>query len=324
MNPFASVGLDVDASTTYRAVLERPGLNAVQYAEAVGLHPDQVRAAIVRLERLGLIHTDADAVRARRPHADVARAVHTQLERLDQQRADLERLQQAIGRYRELHGDDAPGHDDLAATSVKDFPRVVDELARRTSGPVRIAHPDVSVNSPESLPALSQTLAEGRRIRGLYDAESVQTRSLEISAWAAAGEEQRLAGSIPTEFVVFGDECVLVSAGWGGLQQVCVLRDAAVVRSFITLFDRMWETAIGVEGNVDTQSDQLVSLLQEGLRDDEIAKVMGISSRLVRKRVDALMQECGAQTRFGLALALAERGMLSSLRDEDESGWSNR
>lgn len=218
---------------------------------------------------------------------------------------------------------------DLDACAVStglgaDVAGVVDEVATATSGPIRVAHPDVAVSFPEMLPGLTAMLTQGRRIRGLYDAESVHTRSLEIGRWAAAGEEQRLASSISTEFVCFGDEAALLSRSWGDYGPYTVIREPSVIASLVTWFDRMWETAVSVEGTVDTESDQLIDLLAQGLRDEAIAKAMGVSVRVIRKRIDALMRACGAQTRFGLAVALAERGMLNRNQADQKSGWPSR
>ena len=204
------------------------------------------------------------------------------------------------------------------------LPGALDALAASTTGPIRFAHPDVATSSPMRLPVLSQALADGRAMRGLYDVESVHARSLEITQWASAGEEQRLAGNIPSEFVCFGDSAVCTSREWGRFGQFVVLRDAAVVASFVSLFDRLWDSAIGLEGSVDTTSYQLVDLLAQGLQDDEIAKHLGISMRQLRKRIDALMRECGARTRFEMALVLAERGMVGTSRFGHESGWLSR
>ena len=201
---------------------------------------------------------------------------------------------------------------------------VVDALVRETSGTIRMAHPDVALSAPEQLPSLAEQVAAGRVLRGVYDAESVHTRSLEVNQWAALGEEQRLATHLPTEFISFGTDVVIMSAQWGGVGPYRIVREPSVVAALITLFDSIWDAAADVDEGVDTQSDELVDLLAQGLRDEAIASALGTSVRATRKRIDGLMRECGAQTRFALALSLVERGTIKLARDAGESELSNR
>ena len=88
-----------------------------------------------------------------------------------------------------------------------------------------------------------------------------------------------------------------------------MLRDAVVVRAFVELFDRMWAAASGVDDGAEPTSERLVELMQAGLKDEAIARALGVSLRTVRRRVAALMEECGVETRFQLAVKLTERGL---------------
>ena len=49
--------------------------------------------------------------------------------------------------------------------------------------------------------------------------------------------------------------------------------------------------------------------VQAVVRLRRIARALGVSLRTVRRRVAALMEECGVETRFQLAVKLTERGL---------------
>ena len=59
----------------------------------------------------------------------------------------------------------------------------------------------------------------------------------------------------------------------------------------------------------DADADQQWASLFQVDRLDAIARALGVSLRTVRRRVAALMEECGVETRFQLAVKLTERGL---------------
>jgi DNA-binding NarL/FixJ family response regulator len=51
-----------------------------------------------------------------------------------------------------------------------------------------------------------------------------------------------------------------------------------------------------------------VTLLAAGLKDDAIARRLGVSTNTVRRRITALSQRLGVSTRFQIGLALGRQG----------------
>lgn len=304
-----SPGLDAAAAKLYAAIVRAPGQPLSAYAdrqddEALA----ELRASAITLQRLELIHLAGERLELTPPSASLERAVNAETKALEERECALNRLKKALSDYRAIH--DPQAEFAQLAGDVTDLTHAIERLAEKTSGPVRMAHPDISVGAPSAHPLLLEQVRAGRPLRGLYDVESVRVRSLEISQWAAIGENQRLAVNIPTEFMCFGDEAVLLATDWGHSGRHAVLTDSAAVAAMVQLFDRIWAVSMGVHGSVETDSDRLVDLLEAGMSDDEIARTMGISQRSVRRRIDALMAECGVSTRFQLAMALTERGIL--------------
>ena len=56
--------------------------------------------------------------------------------------------------------------------------------------------------------------------------------------------------------------------------------------------------------------DRMLAMLAAGLKDEAIARYLGVSLRTVRRRVATLMEELGAHTRFQLGSAAERRGLL--------------
>ena len=177
----------------------------------------------------------------------------------------------------------------------------------------RAGRVDAVAFTPDEQPVLCRLVEEGRGLYGLHEFDAASSRTLEVAQWAAMGESQRLANHIPNEFVCYGTDLVLANTEWGGDEgRYAVLRDPVVVRAFVELFDRLWAASTTVDDGVDTTSERLVELMQAGLKDEAIARVLGVSLRTVRRRIAALMDECDVETRFQLAVELTERGIVGS------------
>lgn len=318
MNRLAVLGLDDTSEQLYRRVLRDQGRTAGVYAARLNApQPDIERAAeALRARHLVRISEDGE-IRADHPRAGLERILSSEEAQLATRRRELARLRDAIDGYA---GDHRAGQE---AAEAGPAPReyvdaaglvgVMEHLAASTSGTVRVTHPDAPVHGPGAQPVLRSLVEDGRGLLGLYEFDGVQSRGLEVAEWAAVGEQQRLATQLPCEFVCYGTDVVLAATDWGrdGGQYV-VLRDPVVIRAFVELFDRLWMTSVGVEEGVDASSERLVALMEAGLKDEAIARVLGVSLRTVRRRIAALMEECHVDTRFQLAVKLTERGLVHS------------
>jgi hypothetical protein len=139
-----------------------------------------------------------------------------------------------------------------------------------------------------------------------------------MRAWAEAGEQQRLVESPPSEFAVFGEGAVVASVSWedpsAGYR---LIRDAAIVRAYTALFDAVWAVASVVpSAGRDAAADdlRLLELLDQGFKDEAIARHLGWGLRSVRRRVATLMAEHGVDTRFQLGASTAFLGLLDESR----------
>ena len=61
---------------------------------------------------------------------------------------------------------------------------------------------------------------------------------------------------------------------------------------------------------IDEQENRILGLLSSGVSDSAIARQVDLSQRTVERRIKALMDRLGAQSRFQMGLLARERGWI--------------
>ncbi|PRY58208.1 hypothetical protein BCF74_11225 [Knoellia remsis] len=193
-------------------------------------------------------------------------------------------------------------------------PTVVQRLIHEASGVLRtlIMALDTGPGVDEAtVRDNKQWMAEGNEQRAIYPAGALDAPpSLQwLRSWASIGEQQRLLPTVATEFAVFGTTGAVALAKWGDLSSGYVLvRDPLLIAGLTAYFDLAWEHAHAVPFAASLPGDErLVELLGMGLKDEAIARFLGIGLRTVRRRIAALMAVHGVDTRFQLGVAIAEQ-----------------
>lgn len=152
-------------------------------------------------------------------------------------------------------------------------------------------------------------ISRGNAQRTIYPAAALDTpRGVQwLRSWAAVGEEQRLLPEVGSEFAVFGDVGAVGLARWGDVGSGYVLiRGPLLISTLTAYFDLAWEHAHAVPFAASQPGDErLLELLGMGLKDEAIARFLGLGLRTVRRRIAALMSLHGVDTRFQLGAALA-------------------
>lgn len=119
------------------------------------------------------------------------------------------------------------------------------------------------------------------------------------------------AEDIDLQFVVFGSSVVLVEEGAEPDSYALLIRVPVVVEAFAGLFEECRRRGELVRrADRSEQTRRLVELLAVGLKDEAIARHLGVGLRTVRRRVSELVDAYGVQTRFQLGLEIGRRGRL--------------
>ncbi len=313
----AVLGIGPEGEELYRHILRMPGLTLAAHISRLGWTDYEAEHALEQLRARRLVRvSDLSELVADHPRAALERVVSAEEARLATRRQDLARVRDAIDQFAADHrmGQEVTS----AAQPTRErvdravLVAVQEHLMASTVGPVRRAIRTPPARSIDDLPTVRVQLAGGREQRTLYSPEAAADSPTWIRDWADAGERQRVCAHLPSEFTCFGGDVALGSTEWGSTDSdYVVLRDPMVVAAFIELFDRLWSSAAPIDDQPG-RSDGLLELMQQGLKDESIARVLGVSLRTVRRRIATLMAEHEVDTRFQLALKLAARGHLRS------------
>ena len=245
-------------------------------------------------------------------------------ERIEARRADLATTRDLLSRVTSR----ALGARARAVEVIEDAhaPSVVSALLADTTGLLRnyvLTVAEGPALDAATMQANVDRIRRGSPQRALYPATVLDAADggRWMAQWAEVGEEQRVLPTTETEFAVFGSTAVVALAAWDDPSRgYAIIRDPLVIRLYSAYFALGWASAGpvatlsgggGVGGVGGAGDAPLVELLELGLKDEAIARHLGVSLRTVRRHIAALMEVNGVDTRFqlGAALARQQRGV---------------
>jgi sugar-specific transcriptional regulator TrmB len=135
-----------------------------------------------------------------------------------------------------------------------------------------------------------------------------------LTRGAGAGEQVRVADSVPLRLMIVDRELALVptlSAPDRGDAGALIVHESGLLDALIALFDAAWEQAnqlvVGADGlaesrspDIDDVDAQILGLLLAGLTDEGVAMQLDLSLRTVQRRVRRLMDLARVVTRMQL------------------------
>ncbi|CAG6392156.1 Regulatory protein, luxR family [Actinacidiphila cocklensis] len=183
---------------------------------------------------------------------------------------------------------------------------------------------------PRQRPA-SVTARDGVQLRSVYDSEGLTDPvSLEtaVRGTSLLRGDLRISSGLPVKLALFDRTAALLPLrgdrpGLGSL----LVHSPALLDVLAAFFESIWERAVPMSletlrdwrvpyqaplgGEPDARTREILHLMATGLKDEAIARVLGVSRRTVQKHVSEAVQTLGARTRFQVALLAAERGWLT-------------
>jgi DNA-binding CsgD family transcriptional regulator len=323
----ALFGVDRAGEALYRAVLRHSGEPLTVLSDRTGVLeadlPERLRPlADLRLVRLIAAGDGGPArVVAEPPDLALGRLVGDQAQQ-------VRRLEQRLAAARAAIPDLVATHEqargaDWYAASVEviesdDLVPAMETLLHNSTGELLFLRPDqYALSSGRSMDAVVlEALRAGRRSRSLYPAAVADDVPDSVRERALAGEEVRVVPVVPARMGVFGSEAAVVTEHWGDpVGRRLLVRQPALVGALVALFDAYWERAVVLPGFADRSArespeSELLSLLARGAKDEQVARVLGVSLRTVRRRIAALLVELGAESRFQAGMEAVRRGLL--------------
>ncbi|MER5889253.1 hypothetical protein ABT160_35970 [Streptomyces sp. NPDC001941] len=317
------LGLGPAEERVYRALSRGRSAGAERLRDELGMTREEFGHALERLGEYGFTVPAAGGLLPRPvPAGPAVRAlVHRRTAELHRRAAELERIRLSADA---IAGRLAAGTSGLPPGGLEAV-HGADEVARRVEELIAGARRDVVIldrppyATAEPGPAVRALLERGVRVRLVLGQEGLDRpgRLRELRELAELGLGVRIATRVPTK---------LVMADWGAASGTALLppdeyadptASALVVGEGLLrpalggLFEAVWDGAVPFgDGAVPPQSAELLGLLASGLKDEAIARRLGVHVHTVRRRIGGLLGELGAGTRFQAGLRAAMRGWL--------------
>ncbi|MGF1432383.1 helix-turn-helix domain-containing protein [Kitasatospora sp. LaBMicrA B282] len=325
LDAFSALGLSEADGQVYAALVAAPQSTAGELAERCGLTAQQSGKALSRLAQQGMATrapVDRDRYLAVAPDVAIGTLIGHREAELRAARAEMHRLMDA---FREASRFTDPARSVEVLTGGEAISQRLAHLQDTSVQQVRGFDCPPYVADPESnLTRQRKRLKEGVRFRTVYDREAVAWPGRlenEILIGAQDGEEARVRTTLPMKMIMSDDRMAIIpiSVGDSVLDAAYVIHPSALLQALDGLFEAEWDravplqAAIGAEPGLREPGDdqrKLLGLLAAGLTDESIARSLGWSARTTQRRLQALMRELGASTRFQAGMAARERGWL--------------
>ncbi|MFP1624867.1 response regulator transcription factor [Streptomyces sp. 5K101] len=171
----------------------------------------------------------------------------------------------------------------------------------------------------EELERTRHALSRGVAVRSIY-AESFLKSPVgakHLRALAESGVDIRLLGSVPFQLIVSDTLTMFSGAGQEDARSLAVLRPAFVARAAQQALEHWWTTATPlddlarhVNDSPTPQEQAILRLMSAGVRDEAIAREIGVSIRTFRRNLANLLNRLGAENRFQAGVKASAKGWL--------------
>ncbi|MFI6697312.1 LuxR C-terminal-related transcriptional regulator [Streptomyces sp. NPDC050433] len=165
-------------------------------------------------------------------------------------------------------------------------------------------------------------LDKGVRIRAIFNQRfvSVPDQAEYFRRKARQGAEIRMSPVVPMNMVIADHHFALIPLDPENPTLGAILaRGPALVRSYLALYEYCWHTAtpygemVGPEPGGDGLTEQqraAIRMLASGMKDEKIARSLGVSLRTVSRMLSELMADLGASSRFEAGVRATRLGWL--------------
>lgn len=321
------LGVDEATLAVYTALLRHPDHSAEQLAQTLGQPVERVVQHLDRLRELELViptwttqgHEHAVHPRiglgilAQRRHAQIEH----QLAELASAEADAEKLAE---QYNELLVARTGAEIEILEGRQR-ASRRIEELAANARMSFWCLLPAQMPDKgppPEESPD-RKLLERGIKAKFTYLESMVSSRAgLEYCEWVhKMGGEVRSTPTLPMRLVIIDDEMVIMPLDPTEHDAGAVIhRSAPVLALASSLFDAYWSRATNIfeaedlasDNQLSSQETEILRLLAGGAKDEQVARLLGISLRTARRITAGLAERVDAASRFELGVAAAKRG----------------
>jgi DNA-binding CsgD family transcriptional regulator len=194
---------------------------------------------------------------------------------------------------------------------------------------LHLAMPPYVADSSEvsdRLDAQATVIRNGVRFRSVYDSDTFDDALSLITARRGdeIGGEIRLSSGLPMKLVMFDDTAAIMPLRSDDPTAGSLLvHSPTLLYALSVLFEELWEHGVPWKSDgtgaapaeptqpaPDTRGMEVLRLMSLGMKDDVIARVLGVSRRTVQQDISDIGTLLGARTRFQIAIFAQQRGWL--------------
>ncbi|MEV0964708.1 helix-turn-helix domain-containing protein [Streptomyces sp. NPDC049910] len=331
------LGLGATEERVYEALLEQRVQGAEELARHLRLRRDDVDSALDRLVEHGLALPPRGSGALPRPTAPAAAIrglIHRRQAELHMKSAELERLRmtadQLAGRLT-AGAPAAPGGGIEVVTGQRAIEERADDLLASAEREVVILDRPPYVRDRRGygtfrLPGagVEGLLDRGVTVRTVLDRDGLAApeRIRTLHALVERGLRARVAPAVPTRLIAVDRRSALLPPGDAADPKASglLVGDALLRHALVPLFETVWDRAAPVTGpraepppaggSLPPEQKELLVLLAAGLKDEAIARRLGVHVHTARRRISRLLEALGAETRFQAGARATLRGWL--------------
>lgn len=315
-----TLGLSELDEAVYRSLLRGTEDSLSGFARSVGVGRRRLEMSLRRLAEWGLVRPAN--TRAVPVPVDPDIAVHALVHRRQRE------LESVTSQILGLAADYRVGASGDAPNRAVEVVIGRDRVARRTSDLGATVEAELLVfdTPPYSADLDGEVrrelvrLRRGVAIRAIYSAAALRTpeRLGSVRTLVRHGEQARVLPSVPLKLAIFDRRTAVVPliSTAEATASVALVHESGLLDALVALFDTMWATAPRLDAPPAVESErsadaELLSLLASGVKDEAIARQLGVSVRTARRRITELMARLNATSRFQAGLEAGRQGLLS-------------
>ncbi|PZR53517.1 hypothetical protein DNL40_08445 [Xylanimonas oleitrophica] len=314
------LGLSRSAALAYRELVSAPSLDATELGARMGLEPHEAALVLRDLEDSGLVArqtVDAARFAAAPPEIALGAMLARRSDEIRDARVELTRLEEL---YRSSAATRRP-------TDVLDVVHGAEAVRQRFEQlqlgaqervDAFVRPPVLAVGTGETS-AEDEAVSRGVHYRVLLDRRLLDSGQITLNAAieaVAGGEDVRVADALPVKMLIIDRRLAYVPLashdpeGQDEAVGALVVHGGALLDALVTLFDTTWRHAMPVvaepripgsgDGRIDETDARILALLLSGTTDQAVANQLALSLRTVQRRVRALMDVAGVDTRIQL------------------------
>jgi DNA-binding CsgD family transcriptional regulator/sugar-specific transcriptional regulator TrmB len=321
------LGVDEATFAVYHALLREPDSTPEQIASTLNYPVEEVQLLMDRLRKLELLVPTwtnpavEHAVHPRVGLSGLADRRRSELNRLLGELSEAEASAEVLAeQYNELLTARTSGDVEVLRGRAN-ASRRIEELgskARETFWGLLPGHVDDALAPAAESPDLP-LLDRGIKMRSIYlQSMTVSKQGLEFASFMyKRGNEVRATPTLPMRLLIIDREIAIMplnpeveSAG------AVIHRSPSVLAVAMALFDSYWSRATELFAPEDREDNspltpheaEVLRLLAGGAKDEQVARLLGISLRTARRITANLSERLDATSRFELGVAAAKRG----------------